>query len=149
MYSKSFKKIENYLYTYNDIDTQIKELKEKMLNYEYNQNYYRFIKNKSSSLEDFIIKKDRMKEIIVLKCKWKKIIITVLSKYEKEDRLKYQFIKLKYMKRANTNSIAQKLNLNYKEQEKLKDEILQYIYSFAIKNGMLNDVSIDIWIRSF
>lgn len=139
MYSKSFKKIENYLYTYNDIDTQIKELKEKMLNYEYNQNYYRFIKNKSSSLEDFIIKKDRMKEIIVLKCKWKKIITTVLSKYEKEDRLKYQFIKLKYMKRANTNSIAQKLNLNYKEQEKLKDEILQYIYSFAIKNGMLKE----------
>lgn len=92
MYSKAFKKIEYYLYTYNDIDTQINELKEKMINYEYNQNYGRWIKNKSSSLEDFIIRNDNLKEVIITKCKWKKIIIRVLNKYQKEDKLKYDLL---------------------------------------------------------
>ena len=139
MYSKAFKKIEYYLYTYNDIDTQINELKEKMINYEYNQNYGRWIKNKSSSLEDFIIRNDNLKEVIITKCKWKKIIIRVLNKYQKEDKLKYEFINLKYFNKENKFNIKEKLNISFEEQKNMQNEILQYIYSFAIQNGMLKE----------
>lgn len=139
MYSKAFKKIEYYLYTYNDIDTQINELKEKMINYEYNQNYGRWIKNKSSSLEDFIIRNDNLKEVIITECKWKKIIIRVLNKYQKEDKLKYEFINLKYFNKENKFNIKEKLNLSFEEQKNMQNEILQYIYSFAIQNGMLKE----------
>lgn len=139
MYSKAFKKIEYYLYTYNDIDTQINELKEKMLNYEYNQNYGRWIKNKSSSLEDFIIRNDNLKEVISTKCKWKKIITRVLNKYKKEDKLKYEFINLKYFNKENKFNIKEKLNLSFEEQKNMQDEILQYIFALAIQNGMLKE----------
>ena len=139
MYSKAFKKIEYYLYTYNDIDTQINELKEKMLNYEYNQNYGRWIKNKSSSLEDFIIRNDNLKEVIITKCKWKKIIIRVLNKYQKEDKLKYKFINLKYFNKENKFNIKEKIKLSFEEQKNMQDEILQYIFALAIQNGMLKE----------
>lgn len=139
MYSKAFKKIEYYLYTYNDIDTQIKELKEKMINYEYNQNYGRWIKNKSSSLEDFIIRNDNLKEVIITKCKWKKIIIRVLNKYQKEDKLKYKFINLKYFNKENKFNIKEKIKLSFEEQKNMQDEILQYIFALAIQNGMLKE----------
>lgn len=139
MYSKAFKKIEYYLYTYNDIDTQINELKEKMINYEYNQNYGRWIKNKSSSLEDFIIRNDNLKEVIITKCKWKKIIIRVLNKYQKEDKLKYEFIHLKYFNKENKFNIKEKIKLSFEEQKNMQDEILQYIFALAIQNGMLKE----------
>ena len=139
MYSNAFKKIEYYLYTYNDIDTQINELKEKMLNYEYNQNYGRWIKNKSSSLEDFIIRNDNLKEVIITKCKWKKIIIRVLNKYQKEDKLKYKFINLKYFNKENKFNIKEKIKLSFEEQKNMQDEILQYIFALAIQNGMLKE----------
>ena len=139
MYSKAFKKIEYYLYTYNDIDTRINELKEKMLNYEYNQNYGRWIKNKSSSLEDFIIRNDNLKEVIITKCKWKKITTRVLNKYKKEDKLKYKFINLKYFKKENKFNIKEKIKLSFEEQKNMQDEILQYIFALAIQNGMLKE----------
>ena len=139
MYSKAFKKIEYYLYTYNDIDTQINELKEKMINYEYNQNYGRWIKNKSSSLEDFIIRNDNLKEVIITKCKWKKIITRVLNKYKKEDKLKYEFINLKYFNKENKFNIKEKIKLSFEEQKNMQDEILQYIFALAIQNGMLKE----------
>ena len=139
MYSKAFKKIEYYLYTYNDIDTQINELKEKMINYEYNQNYGRWIKNKSSSLEDFIIRNDNLKEVIITKCKWKKIITRVLNKYKKEDKLKYKFINLKYFNKENKFNIKEKIKLSFEEQKNMQDEILQYIFALAIQNGMLKE----------
>lgn len=139
MYSKAFKKIEYYLYIYNDIDTQINELKEKMLNYEYNQNYGRWIKNKSSSLEDFIIRNDNLKEVIITKCKWKKITTRVLNKYQKEDKLKYKFINLKYFNKENKFNIKEKIKLSFEEQKNMQDEILQYIFALAIQNGMLKE----------
>ena len=139
MYSKAFKKIEYYLYIYNDIGTQINELKEKMINYEYNQNYGRWIKNKSSSLEDFIIRNDNLKEVIITKCKWKKIITRVLNKYKKEDKLKYEFINLKYFNKENKFNIKEKIKLSFEEQKNMQDEILQYIFALAIQNGMLKE----------
>lgn len=139
LYNKAFRKIEYYLYNYNDIDIQIKELKEKMLNYEYNQNYDRWIKNKSSSLEDFIIRNDGIKEIVITKCKWKKIITNVLKKYKIKDELKYEFVKLKYFNKENKFNIKGKLNLSFEEQKNMQDEILQYIFALAIQNGMLKE----------
>lgn len=139
LYNKVFRKIEYYLYNYNDIDIQIEELKEKMLNYEYNQNYDRWIKNKSSSLEDFIIRNDELKEIVVTRYKWKKIITNVLERYKTKDELKYEFINLKYFNKENKFNIKGKLNLSFEEQRNMQDEILQYIFVLAIQNGMLKE----------
>lgn len=44
---------------------------------------------------------------------------------------------LKYFNKENKIYIKEKLNLSFEEQKNMQNEILQYIYSFAIQNGML------------
>ena len=56
MYNPVFKKIEYYLYSYEFIDMHIEDLRSDLSDFDYNQNYRKYIKNKSSSLEDQVIK---------------------------------------------------------------------------------------------
>ena len=112
------KKIEFYLYNYNYIDTMIKNIITKKINEEYNQSYTRFIKNKSSSLEDLVIK-------------------NIIEEYQRTNNLKYSFIFLRYFKRKNPIVIENKLNISIKQQKDIKNEILNYIFFCAIKQNML------------
>ena len=130
------KKIEFYLYNYNYIDTMIKNIITKKINEEYNQSYTRFIKNKSSSLEDLVIRNINQQRISKIK-KWQNLIKNIIEEYQRTNNLKYSFIFLRYFKRKNPIVIENKLNISIKQQKDIKNEILNYIFFCAIKQNML------------
>lgn len=132
------KKIENYLYSYNYIDARINTLISNKSDEEYNQNYSKYIKNKSSSLEDQVIRNIDLEQRIFKIRKWQNLIKNILEEYQKTDNLKYSFIILKYFDRENPVLIENKLNLDFKQQKELQIEILQYIFCVALKYNMLS-----------
>ena len=125
--SSTYKKIEYYLYNYDFIDAKINILKTEMSDSEYNQNYTRWIKNKSSSLEDLVIRNMDIERKILKLSKWKKLIDN--------------FIHLKYFLKFDSSAIEEKLKLSEKERKDIQAKILQYIFSLAIKNNMLKEVN--------
>ena len=72
MYNSAFRKIENYLYNFNYIDTKINTIISNKSNEEYNQSYTKYIKNKSSSLEDQVIRNIGIEQRILKIRKWQK-----------------------------------------------------------------------------
>lgn len=138
MMSLTRKKIENYLYNYNYIDAKINTLISNKSDEEYNQNYTKYIKNKSSSLEDQVIRNIDLEQRIFKIRKWQNLIKNILEEYQKTDNLKYSFIILKYFDRENPILIENKLNLDFKQQKELQIEILQYIFCVALKYNMLS-----------
>lgn len=141
LYNPVFKKIEYYLYNYDYIDIKISNIKDDISDSEYNQSYYKWIKNKSSSLEDQVIKNIGIEQRIYKLKKWKHLITCVLKWYEKNNIVNYYFMKLKYFEKANFIKIHEKLNLSLKDQKDIQAEILQYIFLVAIKKGMLKEVN--------
>ncbi|MBP3801622.1 MAG: hypothetical protein J6I85_06355 [Clostridia bacterium] len=137
MYNSAYKKIEKYLYSYNYIDTKINTIISNKSNEEYNQSYTKYIKNKSSSLEDQVIRNIGLEQRILKIRKWQKLIKNILKEYEQTNNLKYSFIILKYFDRENPIIIENRLNLGFKEQKDIQAEILQYIFLVAIQNNML------------
>lgn len=132
------KKIEKYLYNYNYIDARINALISNKSDEEYNQNYTKYIKNKSSSLEDQVIRNIDLEQRILKIRKWQNLIKNILEEYQKTNNLKYSFIILKYFDRENPILIENKLNLDFKQQKELQIEILQYIFCVALKYNMLS-----------
>ena len=137
----TLKKIEHYLYNYNFIDIKIESLKLDICDSEFNQNYTRWIKNKSSSLEDQVIRNIEIERRILKINKWKYLITTVLEEYKIKNEIYYKFINLKYMCKEKSSTIQEKLNLSLKEQKDIRAEILQYIFFLAIKKQMLKEVN--------
>ncbi len=132
------KKIEKYLYNYNFIDAKINTLISKKSDEEYNQNYSKYIKNKSSSLEDQVIRNIGLEQRVLKIRKWQNLIKNILEEYRKTNNLKYSFIVLKYFDKENPILIENKLNLDFQQQKELQTEILQYIFFVAIKYNMLS-----------
>ncbi len=137
MYNSAFRKIEKYLYDYNYIDTKINSIISNKSNEEYNQSYTKYIKNKSSSLENQAIRNIGLEQRILKIRKWQKLIKTILDEYKESNNLKYSFIILKYFDKENPIIIENRLNLSFKEQKDIQAEILQYIFFVAIQNNML------------
>ena len=140
--NNTFKKIKYYLYNYEFIDAKINILKSEILDAEYNQNYTRYIKNKSSSLEDLVIKNMDIEKRISKLSKWKNLIDTILEEYGQNNQLYYNFINLKYFLKFDYSTIEEKLNLSEQEQKDIQAKILQYIFLLAIQNNMLKEVNI-------
>ena len=139
MLVETTKKIEYYLYNYDYIETKIDEMKSNISSSEYNQNYYKWIKNKSSSLEDQVIRNINMKRKINKLWKWKQLIDVVLERYKRTNILCYNYIYLKYFCKHNSLVIKEKLDLGVKEQKDIRVEILQYIFFVAVKKSMLRN----------
>jgi len=141
MVLKAYKKIEYYLYNYNLIDIKINNLLLDISDSEYNQNYKKWIKNKSSSLEDQVIRNiDIERKVHKLK-KWKHLITLVLHEYKTKNELKYNFINLKYFEKLKPLKIKDRLNLSLKEQEDIRIELVRYIFSLSVKKNMLRDMN--------
>ena len=142
MYRETIKKIEYYLYNYDLIDFKIDLLKTNIDNFDYEQTYNVWIKNKSSSLEDEAIRNIGNEQRILKIRKWKRLIDQVLESYKIKDKTKYKFICLKYFRKLKPIKIQDKLDLSYKEQINMKMEILSYILAVAIKKNMLKEVQV-------
>ena len=110
----TYKKIEYYLYNYDFIDAKINILKSEISDSEYNQNYTKYIKNKSSSLEDLVIKNIDIEKKISKLNEWKNLIENILKEYEQTNQLFYNFINLKYFLKFDSSIIEEKLNLSVK-----------------------------------
>lgn len=134
-----FRKIEYYLYNYDYIDVKIDNIRSEISGSEYNQNYTRYIKNKSSSLEDQVIRNIDIEQRICKIKKWKNLITLVLKKYKCTNLLYYHFINLKYFYKVSPSEIQEKLNLTLKEQKDIQAKILQYIFFIAVKKEMLRN----------
>lgn len=142
LYRETIRKIEYYLYNYNLISFKIDLLKTNIDNFDYKQTYNVWIKNKSSSLEDEVIRNIENEQRILKFKKWKRLIDEVLENYKIKDKTKYRFICLKYFRKLKPIKIQDKLDLSYKEQINMKMEILSYILAVAIKKNMLKEVQV-------
>lgn len=135
----TFRKIEYYLYNYDYIDIKIANIRSEISDSEYNQNYNKYIKNKSSSLEDQVIRNIGIEQRIYKIKKWKSLITFVLRKYKLTNMEYYNFINLKYFSKVSSFTIQKKLNLSLKEQKDIQTRILKYIFFVAVKNSMLRN----------
>lgn len=137
--STTFRKIEYYLYNYDYIDIKIANIRSEISGSEYNQNYTKYIKNKSSSLEDQVIKNIGIEQRIYKIKKWKNLINFVLKKYKLTNKEYYYFINLKYFRKVSPYTIQSKLNLSLQEQKDIQAKVLQYIFFVAVKKKMLRN----------
>lgn len=137
MYNSAFKKIEYYLYNYDLIDWNLGILENDIQNFDYNQNYNKWIKSQSSSLEEQAINNINIERKILKILRWKRLITEILEDYKIKDNSKYKFMYLKYFRRLKPLKIQDKLNISVKIQKDIQEEILQYILLSAIKKDML------------
>lgn len=137
MYNRAFKKIEYFLYNYDYIEKRIENLELGITDSEYNNSYEKWIKNKSSGIEDLVVRNTTIERKILKLKKWKLLIETILQRYKETNILKYNFIILKYFKKSNFNEIYKEIGLDTNEQKRLRTEILQHVFSIALKKGIL------------
>ena len=142
LYNSGIKKIEYYLKRYNLLDLKISKLSEYADEYDYKQTYNKWIKYKSSSLEDEAIRNVELEQRIYKVRKWQSLITAILEYYKSKDRVKYKFICLKYFKKLTPIKIQERMSLTEEEQDSLKFEILNYIFAVAIKKNMLKEVEV-------
>lgn len=135
------KKIEQYLNDYTKLDEKINILKSIIQDEEYNQNYARYIKHRSSSLEDLVIRNMELEQKILKIRKWKSLITIVFNNYKSRNELFYKFLNLKYIEKVDPSYIQEKLNLSSQQQKDIERKILRYIILLAIKNKMLREVN--------
>lgn len=140
LYNSGIKKIEYYLKRYNLLDLKISKLSEYTDEYDYKQTYNKWLKYKSSSLEDEAIRNVELEQRIYKVRKWQSLITAILEHYKSKDKVKYKFICLKYFKKLTPIKIQERMNLTEEKQEKIKFEILNYILAVAIKKNMLKEV---------
>ena len=124
-----FRKIEYYLYNYDYIDVKIENINFDADVSDYNQSYYKYIKNKSSSLEDQVIRNIEIEQRIYKLNKWKSIINSVLKKYKETDILKYNFIDLKYFRKVHPITIQKELGLSKRAKRYTSWNIAVYLFS--------------------
>ena len=142
LYNSGIKKIEYYLKRYNLLDLKISKLSEYTDDYDYKQTYNKWLKYKSSSLEDEAIRNVELEQRIYKVRKWQSLITAVLEYYKAKDKVKYKFICLKYFKKLTPIKIQERMSLTEEEQDSLKFEILNYIFAVAIKKNMLKEVEV-------
>ena len=135
------KKIEQYLNDYTKLDEKIDILKSIIQDEEYNQNYARYIKHRSSSLEDLVIRNMELEQKILKIRKWKSLITIVFNNYKSRNELFYKFLNLKYIDKFDPCYIQEKLNLSLQQQKDIERKILRNILLLAIKNKMLREVN--------
>lgn len=135
------KKIEQYLNDYTKLDEKIDILKSIIQDEEYNQNYARYIKHRSSSLEDLVIRNMELEQKILKIRKWKSLITIVFNNYKSRNELFYKFLNLKYIEKVDPSYIQVKLNLSLQQQKDIERKILRNILLLAIKNKMLREVN--------
>lgn len=126
---EKFRKIEFYLYNYDNLDNLIIEIRDNYLN-RINLSKTTWIKgtnNFENQVVDMIDDK-QIKEINEWQVFLKGILAFLNSKYTEY----YEFLNLKYIKKKRKKEIKRLLKINDKEYEIMRNNIINFIYYDAI-----------------
>jgi len=132
MNKTEYKKIEYYLYNYNNIDDLIDEIKDGLIN---SVNVSGSVWRKgitvyNNTLENQVIKIIENKKILKFK-RWqvliKKVLAFLLQKYPKY----YDFIIQKYFQKKSKDEIERTLKFDFKKQKIIKDKLIEFVYKNA------------------
>ncbi len=132
MNKTDYKKIEYYLYNYNNIDELIDEIKNGLIN-SVNVSgsaWRKGITVCNNNLENQVIKIIENKKILEFK-RWqvliKKVLAFLLQKYPKY----YDFIIQKYIQKKSKDEIEQALKFDFKKQKIIKNKLIEFMYKNA------------------
>ena len=132
MNKTDYKKIEYYLYNYNNIDELIDEIKDELIS-SVNVSgsaWRKGITVCNNTLENQVIKIIENKKILEFK-RWqvliKKVLAFLLQKYPKY----YDFIIQKYFQKKSEDEIEQTLKFDFKRQKIIKDKLVEFVYKNA------------------
>lgn len=132
MNKTDYKKIEYYLYNYNNIDELIDEIKNGLIN-SVNVSGSAWRKGRTvcnNTLENQVIKIIENKKILEFK-RWqvliKKVLAFLLQKYPKY----YDFIIQKYIQKKSKDEIEQALKFDFKKQKIIKNKLIEFMYKNA------------------
>lgn len=132
MNKTDYKKIEYYLYNYNNIDELIDDIKDGLIN-SVNVSgsaWRKGITVCNNTLENQVIKIIENKKILEFK-RWqvliKKVLAFLLQKYPKY----YDFIIQKYIQKKSKDEIEQTLKFDFKKQKIIKDKLTKFVYKNA------------------
>jgi hypothetical protein len=132
MTKQEYKKVEFYLYNYNNIDEMIDEIKDGLISsVNVSGNAWRKgITVCNNTLENQVIKIIENRKILEFK-RWqvliKKVLAFLMQKYPKY----YDFINLKYLKNKSKDEIEETLKFNFKKQKIIKDKLIEFVYKNA------------------
>ena len=125
---EKFRKIEFYLYNYDNLDSLIIEIRDKYLN-QINLSKTTWLKGTNTFENQVVdmIDDKRIKEINEWQVFLKGILAFLNSKYPEY----YEFVRLKYIKKRK-KEIKRLLKINDKEYENMRNNVINFIYYDAI-----------------
>ena len=130
---EKFRKIEFYLYNYDNLDNLVMGIRDKYLN-RINLSKTTWLKGTNTFENQVVdmIDDKRIKEINEWQVFLKGILAFLNSKYPEY----YEFVSLKYIKKKRKKEIKRLLKINDKEYENMRNNIINFIYYDAISKSI-------------
>lgn len=133
--------VEHYLKLYPYIDKEIEELQKDIeFNSVTQKDVNSYLKSKgkvTKAIENQIVNKIQIEEKISKYRKWQKLIDDVVLIYRNKEQAKYLYMKLRYFKRYSINRIEIETTYSKSMQHRIRQDIVDYIALFAIKENLL------------